>query len=230
MAKNKLKRYRDVDAFPNVTQVSQVGMEASMDASHWRRVFGTDALDLTLELACGKGEYTVELARRHPERQFIGVDIKGARLWIGAGTALQEGLCNAHFLRVWIDHLAGYIPSGAVSQIWIVFPDPYLREKQTAKRLSSPRFLALYRQLLTPEGVVHFKTDSPELHAFTLEQADAGHLRLLAHLEDIHAPGVRESAADDASIPEQLWTVRTYYEGMHLEKGRTIRYLQFRPI
>lgn len=250
MPKNKLKRYADVEQLPNVTEVTEVGMEHPLPEDHWQRVFELDAPRITLELACGKGEYTLAQARDFPDRQFIGLDIKGARIWVGAREAIAEGLGNVHFLRVWIDHLINYFPPQSVEEIWIVFPDPYLREKHEMKRLTSPRFLEVYRKILKPGGVIHLKTDSPELYAFSLEQIEAGHVKLLERIDDIYASRARETSQTELgasaesiesgesnesaesstlasqSAPYHLYSVQTYYEKRHLRDGRTIRYLR----
>jgi tRNA (guanine-N7-)-methyltransferase len=222
MPKNKLKRYADVERLPNVTEVTEVGMEHPLPEDFWPKVFETNSPRLTLELACGKGEYSLSLAREHTERQFIGLDIKGARIWVGAREALEEGLKNVHFLRVWIDHLTNYFPPQSVEEIWIIFPDPYLREKHEMKRLTSPRFLDFYRRILKPGGVVHLKTDSPQLFEFTLEQIEAGRVKQLERIDNVYEEGVQESSG----APKQLFSVKTFYEGRHLRDGRTIRYLR----
>ena len=227
MPKNKLKRYADVEQLPNVTEVTEVGMEQPLPTDHWQGVFGLDTPRITLELACGKGEYTLAQARDFPDRQFIGLDIKGARIWVGAREAIAEGLSNVHFLRVWIDHLSNYFPPQSVEEIWIVFPDPYLREKHEMKRLTSPRFLEVYRKILKPGGVIHLKTDSPELFAFSLEQIAAGHVKLLERIDDVYAPNIIETKSEKSlSTPFHLFSVQTYYEKRHLRDGRTIRYLR----
>jgi len=237
MPKNKLKRYSDVEKLPNVTEVTEVGMEHPLSHEHWHRVFGIESPRLTLELACGKGEYTLAQARENPDRQFIGLDIKGARIWVGAREANAEGLDNVHFLRVWIDHLTNYFSPHSVDEIWIVFPDPYLREKHEMKRLTSPRFLDFYRNILKPGGLIHLKTDSPQLFEFTLEQIQDGQVKLLHRIDDIYEQLTVDSAPNHGSdskysseptpgIPSFLFSVQTYYEKRHLRDGRTIRYLQ----
>lgn len=245
MAKDKLKRYAQVQTFPNVTEITDIGMGQRLPDGYWAERFATPTPRITLELACGKGEYTIAQARRHPDRHFIGVDIKGARIWNGAGIALREPLPNVHFLRVWIDHLPLYFPPASLDEIWIVFPDPYLREKQAAKRLTSPKFARIYRSLLRPGAPIHLKTDSPELTASTLEQVRDGWFECPRHIPDIYAhpssftgnspqapappsPGAPSDAAPD-DVPEVLTTVQTFYERSHLRKGRTIRYLRLHP-
>lgn len=241
MAKNKLLRYRQVTESAHVTEPELMEKERVLDEDFWRGVFplrSPDAspLPLTLELACGKGEYTIGLAQRHPERRFVGFDIKGARLWVGARRVEELGLGNVHFVRSWIDHLAELLPPASVQDIWITFPDPYLRTGKAMKRLTSPRFLSIYRTVLASGGRIHLKTDSPELFAFTHEQIQEGHVSCSVSIEDIYADGVKDrwTAPEPASdqevspheVPSELWTIRTYYEGRHLAQGRTIRYVQ----
>lgn len=234
MAKNKLGRYAEVEVLPNVTEVSELGMWKGLDEVFWLQTFGVDELDLTLELACGKGEYALALAQLYPERQFIGIDIKGERLWRGAKEALELGLTNLHFLRVYIDHLELYIPEASVDEIWIPFSDPYLKQGKESKRLTSPRFLAEYRRILRPNGVVHVKTDSPDLADYTREQIGEGLAECAWDLPDIYASGAGDAGlnADECSrrgIPPELLTVQTYYEKKHIASGRTICYIGLRP-
>jgi tRNA (guanine-N7-)-methyltransferase len=172
---------------------------------------------LTLELACGKGDYTVALARKYPERNFMGVDLKGNRIWRGAKTALDESINNAAFLRTQIDKLDNYFAEGEIAEIWITFPDPFLRNSKSKKRLTHPKFLQLYQPLLAPGGTINLKTDSPQLYEFTKEVIEASGCTLIENIPDIYAL---------TDIPPLL-QIKTYYEGMHLEDGRTIRYLKF---
>jgi tRNA (guanine-N7-)-methyltransferase len=259
MAKNKLGRYAEVEQLPNVTEVSELGMWKSLEKAFWLETFGVDALDLTLELACGKGEYALALAQRYPDRQFIGIDIKGERLWRGAKEALELGLSNLYFLRVYIDHLELYIPEASVDEIWIPFSDPYVKQGKETKRLTSPRFLAEYYRILRPHGMVHVKTDSPELAEYTREQISEGLAECAWDVTDIYEGqgqsgeqdqmrlhgqsgeqagqrAVDYSAVDHATthqefypIPAELWSVQTYYEKKHIASGRTISYIGLRP-
>ena len=230
MAKDKLKRYAQVAEFPNVTEITDLGLDRPLPEGFWAERFDTPAPRLTLELACGKGEYTLAQARLHPDRHFVGVDIKGARIWDGAGAALREPLPNVHFLRVWIDHLPLYFAPGSLDEIWIVFPDPYLREKQASKRLTSPKFARIYASLLRPGAAVHLKTDSPELTDFTLEQVRDGWFDCSCHIPDIYASwDASRSDTGAFPVPDVLTSVQTFYEKSHLRKGRTIRYLHLTP-
>ena len=184
----------------------------------WAEQHFGNAQPLTLELACGRGEYTLGLAKRYPERNFIGVDIKGARIWKGAHLALNEGLTNVAFLRTRIEQIALFFAPQEVAEIWITFPDPFLRESKANRRLTSPFFIAQYRRILAPNGIVHLKTDEPNLYAFTLETlaADAA-TALLYSDDDIYA----------LPLPFPELELKTYYEQMHLAEGKTIKYVRF---
>jgi tRNA (guanine-N7-)-methyltransferase len=210
MAKQKLFRYAEVGKLENVVE---------LDPRHkgkWANEYFKNPNPIVLELACGKGNYTLELARRYPHKNLIGVDIKGERIYIGATQALEENLDNAAFLRTQIEDLSQYFDPGEVNEIWITFPDPYLR--RPAKRLTSPRFLKIYSELLVEGGLIHLKTDDPELHVFTLKMIDRYGLTLVDHIPDIYA-----------SIPNGSDVyIQTFYESMHLSDGRTIRYVSFR--
>lgn len=210
MGQKKLQRFAEIETFPNVL-IYPEGMPGK-----WHTFFKNDN-PLTLELACGKGDYTLGLARRFPDRNFLGVDLKGNRIWRGAKTALQEPLPNAGFLRTQIDKLPNYFAPGEIAEIWITFPDPFLRNSKSKKRLAHPKFLQLYQPLLAPGGTINLKTDSAELYAFTQEVIAASGCTLAEDIPDVYALPV---------IPPLL-QIQTFYEGMHLEDGRTIRYLKF---
>lgn len=212
MGHKKLIRFEEITRFPNVLIFPE-----DM-AGRWSSQFGQPVEELTLELACGKGEYTLGLARMHPNRFFVGVDIKGNRIWKGARTALDEQLTRVAFLRTQIDHIDRYFAPGSIREIWITFPDPFLRTSKASRRLTHLRFLALYQRILKPGGAIHLKTDSAELYAFTKEVIRETGCELELDLPDIYAGSSRNPELD----------IRTYYEGMHLQEGRTIRYLKFR--
>lgn len=218
MGKNKLQRFEEIDRFENVLELTDYNEEAAKPKGSWNNeIFGTDR-PITLELACGKGEYTLELARRNPERNFVGIDIKGARIWKGAKRALEEGLENVRFLRIYIDHIAEYFGNAEVSEIWITFPDPHLNESNRNKRLSSAKFLSLYQQILKAGAPIHFKTDNDRLYDYTLWSLDQFGCTVLDRVDDVYA----ERPDDD------LLTIKTYYEKKHLENGKTIHYVKFR--
>ncbi|RYG41686.1 MAG: tRNA (guanosine(46)-N7)-methyltransferase TrmB, partial [Chitinophagaceae bacterium] len=182
----------------------------------WNAFFGNNN-PVVLELACGRGEYTVGLAKLHPERNFIGVDVKGNRMYIGAKTALDQNLKNAAFLRTQIERLPDYFAEGEVSEIWITFPDPQLRKSKAKKRLTHPRFLRLYQKILQPGGIIHLKTDSPVLYAFTRE---------VIRLYGCTLHGFSENVYGEEEVSDEL-LITTHYEKMDIAKSNRIHYIMF---
>lgn len=184
----------------------------------WNELIFKKDQPITLELACGKGEYAVGLAERFPERNFIGIDIKGARIWKGASDAVENGITNVRFLRTRIEMLYKFFEQNEISEIWITFPDPFLKDKKKNRRLTSPTFLKMYKNLLKDNGLVHLKTDSHLLYYYTLD--------LLKYRVDIpiqyYYNHIYQQALD---IPEL--EIKTYYEKKHLERKRTIKYIRF---
>lgn len=210
MAHKKLQRFAAIATFPNVYQYPQ-GMQGN-----WHREFGNNH-PITLELACGKGEYTVALARKYPERNFMGVDLKGNRLWKGASIALNENVRNAFFLRTQIEKIRDYFARGEVDEIWITFPDPQLKISRAKKRLTHPRFLKLYHQILIAGGKIHLKTDSPDLYQFTKEVIQWYQLELTEDIPDVYGT-------------EGVWPdlhIQTYYETLDIAGSRKVFYLCF---
>ncbi|MBX2845798.1 MAG: tRNA (guanosine(46)-N7)-methyltransferase TrmB [Saprospiraceae bacterium] len=216
MGKGKLKKFAELETFRNVYQKPAPGLLAGK----WASAHFQNDQPLVLELACGKGDYTLALAKRYPQKNFIGVDIKGNRIWNGARTALESSIENAAFLRIFIDHIDEHFALGEVNDIWITFPDPYLRKSKKNKRLTSPKFLDLYRKILAPNGSIHLKTDSPQLFEYTQEIIAEQGLEVLSKIDDVYK---------DPHDNELLTSIQTYYEKMHLEDGRTIRYIHYRP-
>ncbi len=210
MGQKKLVRFAAIKTFANVLQYPE-GMKDS-----WKDFFRNEN-PVILELACGKGEYSVALGREHPENNYIGVDIKGNRLYIGAKRALAEGLSNVAFLRAQIGQLTDYFAPKEVSEIWIIFPDPFLRDGKAKNRLTHPRFLRLYQQVLKPGARIHLKTDSEELYRFTQETLAEQKCIVHEDVADIYAQG-------RATGP---LAIQTHYEGLHLADGRTIYYISF---
>ncbi len=172
---------------------------------------------VVLELACGKGEYAIGLGRLHPEKNFIGVDIKGNRIWVGAKKAIDLGLRNVAFLRIQIDHIDDYFSQNEVEEIWITFPDPQLRISKAKKRLTHPGFLRIYQQVLIPGGRIHLKTDSPDLYKFTKEVVDLFNCNLHFDYNDVYK---------EQSIAEEL-KIKTHYELMDIAGSNRIHYLCF---
>lgn len=218
-SKNKLKRFRDNARFPNVLEPAREQLlKGNFEyKGQWAGFFGNDH-PLILELGCGKGEYTLGLARRNPEINHIGVDIKGARIWRGAKTALEESLSNVAFLRTQIELIDRAFAPGEVSEIWITFPDPQLKYKRTKHRMTNPVFLERYSQILKPGGLIHLKTDSEFMHGYTLGllQGLGQEIRYANH--DIY----RNSGA-----PPEAIEIQTFYEKQYLEMKKSITYMSF---
>ncbi|SIO48535.1 tRNA (guanosine(46)-N7)-methyltransferase TrmB [Chitinophaga niabensis] len=210
MGQKKLQRFAEIETFPNVL-IYPEGMPGK-----WKDHFGNNQ-PLTLELACGKGDYTLGLARLYPGRNFMGVDLKGNRIWKGAKIAMEEQLTNVAFLRTQIDKIEDYFLPGEVEEIWITFPDPFLRKSRARHRLTHPRFLAHYQKIIQPGGTINLKTDSPELYHFTRMVIEATGCTLLEDIPNVYA---QEEVSP-------LLRIQTFYEGMHLADGRIIRFLKF---
>lgn len=211
MANKKLKRFKEIGTYPNVFEYPE-GMQGA-----WHTQF-KNRNPIVLELACGKGEYTVALAERYPQKNFIGVDLKGNRIWTGATRALQHGLHNAAFLRTQIEMIADYFEPEEVDEIWITFPDPQLRLSRAKRRLTHPRFLREYEKILKRGGLLHLKTDSANLYNFTREVISWCGLECVTDIEDVYA---QEDIHDDLRI-------QTYYESLDIAGHNRINYLSWR--
>lgn len=210
MAQKKLYRFAEIKTFPNVLEYPPAMQ------GQWAGFFNNNK-PVVLELACGRGEYTVGLAAIYPEKNYIGVDVKGNRMYIGAKKALETGLKNAAFLRTQIEMIPEYFSPGEVSEIWITFPDPQLRKSKAKKRLTHPRFLRLYQQILNPGGKIHLKTDSPVLYAFTRDVIRLYDCTLLDHNENVY---------EDGPVSREL-LITTHYEKMDIAKSNRTFYLCF---
>ncbi|AZQ60166.1 tRNA (guanosine(46)-N7)-methyltransferase TrmB [Maribacter sp. MJ134] len=218
-SKNKLKRFKENDTFKNVVQPTREEVQEGFALKgKWEEHFG-NSNPIVLELGCGKGEYTVGLAKQNPNKNFIGIDIKGARFWRGAKTALEEGLNNVAFLRTQIELLDLLFTKDEVSEIWITFPDPQIKYKRTKHRMTNEVFLNKYEKILQPNGLVHLKTDSEFMHGYTL-----GLLHGLRH-EIIYA---NHDVYKNEGSPKEVLEIQTFYENQYLEKGKAITYIQFR--
>lgn len=210
MAQKKLQRFAAIKSFKNVLEYPE-----DM-AGKWNLFFNNEN-PITLELACGKGEYTVALSAMHPERNFIGVDLKGNRIYTGASQCIKNNQLNAAFLRTQIDKIDTYFLPGEVSEIWIIFPDPHLRTSRAKKRLTHPRFLRLYQKILKKGGLIHLKTDSPVLFYFT---------KLILDLYGIPVRHYSENVYDEPDTPPEL-SIITHYEKLDIAQSKKIFYLGF---
>lgn len=219
MGKNKLKKFADMASFRCALQYPREVLlsEGFPYKGRWNEEFFRNEGPVTLELGCGKGEYTVALAKANPERNYIGVDIKGARMWSGAKEVEQEGIRNAAFLRTEIENIESFFGPGEVDEIWITFPDPQMQKCR--KRLTSTRFIKMYGNFLKPGGVINLKTDSPFLFEYTKRMAELNGFEILSITDDLYGSGM----ADPVS------SIKTYYESQWLSRGKKIKLISMRP-
>ncbi len=220
-SKNKLKRFRENETFANVIQPTR---EEIFDNTHklkgnWRRDFFKNENPIVLELGCGKGEYSINLAKLNPDKNFLGIDIKGARFWRGAKTALEEKIGNVGFLRIQIELIDHLFSENEIDEIWITFPDPQIKYKRTKHRLTNIEFLNKYKKILKPDGIVHLKTDSEFMHGYTLG--------LLHGLDEVIEYAHHDVYGNDQS-PKEVTQIQTFYESQYLEKAKKITYVRFR--
>jgi len=241
VGKNKLALWAELETFENVIQPA-VGADSRVDhriKGNWRKEIFRNDNPLVLELACGKGEYTVGMAILMPGCNFTGIDIKGARMWRGARTAPEKQLGNTAFLRTRIEFINSYFAQDEVNEIWITFPDPHTGKRNSNKRLTCPWFLNTYRNFLTDRGIIHLKTDNAELYSYTERLAADNGLEILVSTSDMHSmePGlipmsdaILSTMKDESvvGIKTAIRDVRTHYETMFMEKGLKINYLAFR--
>ena len=218
-SKNKLKRFRENDSFKNVIQPTREDvLNGFSQKGKWNSFFNNNN-PIVLELGCGKGEYTVALAQNNPDINYIGVDIKGARFWRGAKTAIEENLPNVAFLRTQIELIDLCFDKNEVAEIWITFPDPQIKHTRLVHRLTNLAFLKKYHKILEKDGIVHLKTDSEFMHGYTIG--------LLQGLEQeiIYA---HHHIYNNPETPKEATSVQTFYEKQYLDKGKAITYLKFR--
>ncbi|MBL0128370.1 MAG: tRNA (guanosine(46)-N7)-methyltransferase TrmB [Flavobacteriales bacterium] len=223
MGKNKLARFAENSTFEHVLQPSFTELVENGLAlrGKWNADFFKRDAPLVLELGCGGGEYTVGLGQLQPQKNYIGVDIKGARIWRGARTAKELGLANVGFIRTHVDHILKCFGPQEVDEIWLTFSDPQIGKAR--KRLTSPLFLDRYKQILKPGGVIHLKTDSPLLYDYTLEQIAERKLPVHEQSANVYAELVQRVSEEEQAV----LNIRTYYEQMWLAEGRTIHYVRF---
>lgn len=219
MGKDKLKRFSENESFLNLIQPKFSYPPADHELKgNWRRDFFKNEHSLIVELGCGRGEYAVNLAQKFPDKNFIGIDWKGARLWRGAKTGVEEKIPNLGFARIQIQDCVALFGADEVNEIWITFPDPNLEESRAKKRLTSPRYLDRYRKFMTIDGIVHLKTDSRPFYDYTLEVIAEQNLKISKQTHDLY----------NSEILDDVLSIKTTYEKMWLKGGLKICYVQFR--
>lgn len=216
MPKIKEKRMEEIQSLENTFDWHDYNSEKPFPKGSWNSEIFHNNNPIILELACGKGEYSTGLAKLYPNKNLIGFDVKGNRLWVGAQRALDQNLNNVRFFRAYIDHLDQFFGENEVSEIWIIFPDPQL--KKDRKKLTSPKFLNLYRPLLKMGATINLKTDSTELYEFTKEVIEEENLQMLRDVSDVY-----KECPEDPEL-----SIKTYYEKKHLENGKTIKFISFK--
>ncbi len=219
MSKNKLSKFSENEAFTNLFQpaISEIWNANFRLKGNWQAQYFGNTNPIVLEVGCGKGEYTINLARQFPNKNFIGIDIKGARLWTGAKTAFEASMPNVAFIRTRIEFIKSFFAPNEVSEIWITFPDPQPRPSKALKRLSSSRFLGYYQHFLQPNGMVHLKTDSQGLFEYTRALVDQNQLKVHVCTNNLYGSG----------IADPILGIKTFYENQFLAMGKPITYLKF---
>ncbi|CAM4067711.1 tRNA (guanosine(46)-N7)-methyltransferase TrmB [Gillisia limnaea] len=220
-SKNKLRRFRENEQFDNVVQPSREELTQNNFPlrGKWRSNFFKNNNPIVLELGCGKGEYSVALALANPEKNFIGVDIKGARFWRGAKTGIEENINNLGFIRTQIELVDHIFDENEIDEIWITFPDPQIKYKRTKHRLTNSEFLQKYKYILKPDGIVNLKTDSEFMHGYTLG---------LLHGEGHEIIQANHDVYKNVYSPKEVTGIQTFYEKQYLEQGKRITYIQFK--
>lgn len=213
MGKDKLRRFAEIETFANVYQLD----EGKPLKGEWAKMHFKNEHPVVLELACGKGEYTVNLAKLFPEKNFIGIDYKGNRIWRGAKTAIEEGIDNVAFLRIQIENLLDYFEAGEIDEIWITFPDPQPQDSREKKRLTFPAFLDRYQQVLKAGGKVNLKTDNDDLYAYTVEKVNELNLKIHKNTDHLYT----------SDLVDEVLSIKTYYEKKYLLHDKNINYIQF---
>ena len=219
-SKNKLKRFKENETFSNVIQPTrqEVFDDTLKLKGNWSNSFFKNEQPIVLELGCGKGEYSVNLAKMFPEKNFLGIDIKGARFWKGAKTSLEEKIINVGFLRTQIELVDLLFDENEIDEIWITFPDPQIKYKRTKHRMTNPEFLKKYKKILKPKGVVHLKTDSEYMHGYTLGLLQGLGLKIEYAHHDVYWI---------TNAPKEVTEIQTYYESQYLAIRKKITYLRF---
>ena len=219
-AKNKLQRFAENETFPNVIQpqFDEIFQKDYSLKNRWNVEFWKNQNPIVLELGCGKGEYTVALAERFREKNYIGIDIKGARFWRGAKTAIEKGFSNVAFVRTRIEFIDSFFGNNEIDEIWITFPDPQLSERRAKKRLTSPRFLNMYIGMLKPDAVVNLKTDSKELFEYTKSLLEYNKQEIIMATDNLY----------ESPYCDDVLSIKTHYESYYLTQGKPITYIKFR--
>ncbi|WP_304064142.1 tRNA (guanosine(46)-N7)-methyltransferase TrmB [Pedobacter glucosidilyticus] len=214
MAKRKLQRFTEIGTFKNVVQLEN----GKPFKGNWKKAFFKNDNPLILELACGKGEYSVNLGRKYPDKNFLGIDYKGNRIWVGAKMALDENLDNVGFLRIQIQNLLDYFEAGEVDEIWLTFPDPQAQSPLERKRLTNPTFLQKYKTVTKAKGYMHLKTDNDGFYDYTLEKIAELKFLIEEQTTDVYKthPG------------DEILAIKTHYERLYLQKGKNINYVKFK--
>ncbi|CEN33090.1 tRNA (guanosine(46)-N7)-methyltransferase TrmB [Capnocytophaga cynodegmi] len=219
-SKNKLKRFKENETFTNVLQPKRDELlsEQFPFKGKWNELYFKNNNPIVLELGCGKGEYSVGLAKRYPNKNFIGIDIKGARFWRGAKTTIEENIENVAFLRTQIELIEHCFAQGEVSEIWITFPDPQIKYKRTKHRLTNTEFLNRYKNILATDGYIHLKTDSEFMHGYTLG---------LLHGLGYNVLDANHNIYNSDGVPSEVTEIQTFYEKFYLEQNKPITYIKF---
>ncbi len=218
-SKNKLKKFKENLTFNNLFQPVRTELTNNYFKfkGFWNEYFKND-YPIILELGCGKGEYTCYLAKKHPKKNFIGIDIKGARIWAGAKYALENNINNAYFIRTQIELIELFFSTNEISEIWITFPDPQIKTQRQKHRLTNLNFLKKYKKIIKPNGIIHLKTDSEFLHGYTLGLIEGLKLDIIKSNHDIYS---------NKNAPEEVINIKTHYEKIFLKKNKKITYLSF---
>lgn len=225
--KKKLEHFAEMKTFPHAfePELKEVFRTDYKMKGNWRKEFFKNDNPLVVEFGCGKGEYSVGMGRKFPNKNFIGVDIKGARMWRGAKTAQEEGLNNIAFLRTRIEFIEGCFAENEVDEIWITFPDPQMKDRREKKRLTGPLFIERYKQFLKKDGIIHLKTDSDFFYKFSVEECERNGYEILFKSDNLYKEGIQKFDSEFQDILK----IKTHYEQIFTEKGHNIHYLKFRP-
>ncbi len=219
-SKNKLKRFIENESFQNVVEPSRDELISKKFNFYgkWKELVFKNINPIVVELGCGKGEYTINLAKLNPDKNFIGIDIKGARFWRGAKTAIESKLSNVFFIRTQIELLNYVFKINEIDEIWLTFPDPQIKFQRQKHRLTNPSFLSIYNKILKPDGIVHLKTDSEFLHGYTLGLLEGMSIKPFASNHDIYK---------NRNVPDEVVDIQTHYESIYLKVDKKISYLSF---